>query len=285
MTVYVSTGGVKNKSCIDTANNMLSSGINNIELSGGRYDSNLENGMKELLKRGAKLTLHNYVPFMEQPYILNLASENRDIIKASISHIRKAIDLSEEVESKFYAFHAGYLIDPDPSELGRTIKKRRISNRESAYQRFCEHVVNLASYASSKGVRLLVENNVLSGNNLKEFGGSPLLLCAPDEIDSFFYDVNNEVGLLLDLAHLKVSSTSLKFDCMEGFSKLKAISEGFHLSDNDGFSDSNSLITKDSWFMNLEVESTYKVIEVYNETMVNLASQVDLIEKNYDKNP
>ena len=46
--------------------------------------------------------------------------------------------------------------------------------------------------------------------------------------------VPNNVKMLVDLAHLKVSSNSLNFDAIEFLSKCDLWISAYHLSDNDG---------------------------------------------------
>ena len=232
-----------------------------------------------LKERGAVLTLHNYVPFWDRAYVLNLASQSEDIVNTTVNHVRKAIDLSARIDSKYYAFHAGYLIDPRPEELGKKISARAFSDRTSALRVFRERIEGLAEYAKSLGVNLLVENNVISHNNYQEFNGNPLLMCDPDEICTFFNSLNGEVGLLLDFAHLKVSCNTLGIDLEHAFRTVEPYVRGLHLSDNNGLADQNLEFDSSAWFLDKLDKFEYRVLEVYEYSDVTLRKHLDLIDE------
>jgi len=279
MTTHISTGGIKEESCLAVAEKLLGYGFNAIELSGGAYDENFETNLIKFRElHDVSITLHNYIPFWKDSYVMNLASTSDSIANQTEEHIRKAIELSSIIESSWYAFHAGFLIDPKPSELGKKIKTRTLSKRNSALARFTHRVKKLADFADSKNIRLMIENNVLSHNNHERFKGNPLLLCDPNEIHNFFYEMDGSVGLLLDVAHFKVSSNSLGFDLVRGVDHIIPYVEGLHLSDNDGLSDQNRPIKKNSWFMNMEIDREYKVLEVYAYEQELLKDQLNLSE-------
>ena len=55
--------------------------------------------------------------------------------------------------------------------------------------------------------------------------------------------------MLIDVAHLKVSSNSLNFNPKVTFlEKLDEWIAAYHLSENDGTSDDNEKFREDSWF-------------------------------------
>lgn len=280
MSIYVSTGGVKNQSCIRTAEMFYDAGINSIELSGGNYDPYFIEGLDKLIARGANLTLHNYVPYWPEPYVVNLASSDDTVYQRSIEHIRKSIELSAYIGSKWFAFHAGYLLNPKPTELGKPLSKMEIAPHGEYLRKFKKSYIELLPYAEEYGINLLIENNVLSRLNSVQFEKNPLLLCDPIEIAGFFNDIrNSNSGLLLDLAHLKVSSRSLNFNLETGLKQIAPFVKGYHLSDNDGTEDSNEEIDKNSWFMPYMDHQEYTVIEVYTDSIDKLVKQVKLIEE------
>ena len=92
------------------------------------------------------------------------------------------------------------------------------------------------------------------------------------------------VGLLVDVAHLKVSSQS------EGFCKNKYLEStaeftfAYHFSDNDGKSDTNEVVNSDSWFWPfVRKDLNYYSLEVYNEDLNTLKKQIDLVKKKFSK--
>ena len=124
-----------------------------------------------------------------------------------------------------------------------------------------------------------MENNVISEKNLKEFRVNPFLLTNPKEIEKFFSNLDNNIGLLFDVAHFKVSSNSEKFDLKRGYKKIYKYIKAIHLSDNDGKADTNSTIKKNSWFLKiLKKNLDYYSIEVYSKNIKLLKSQINLIK-------
>ena len=75
----------------------------------------------------------------------------------------------------------------------------------------------------------------------------------------------NNVCMLLDVAHLKVSARSLGFDRYEMFSACDSWIKGYHFSDNDGKSDSNQRVESDAWFWPyIKRDENYYSLEVYD---------------------
>jgi sugar phosphate isomerase/epimerase len=277
--IFISTGGFKNQMAWEITQKYISFGLNNIELSGGLYSS--ENLIK--LKQMKSLTsfrVHNYFPPPSKPFVFNLASLNPDTLERSRKHAIKAIQCANELESPIYSFHAGFLLDPKVEELGKKIRKRNIFNRNESMDIFVDSVNNLAEYAISQGVELLIENNVLSENNYKEFKTNPFLLATDSECVFTMENTPNNVRLLIDVAHLKVSSNSLHFNPVDFLKNCNQWIHGYHFSDNDGKSDSNHSFDEKSWFWPyLRKDLKYYTIEVYNKPISVLKKLSRLVSK------
>ena len=276
--VYVSTGGLKNIDAIKAVKKFSSGDISEIELSGGKFSKNIE---KKVIKLSKKLNLriHNYFPPPKKPFVINLASSNKYILNKSINHAKKAINLATKIKSKYYSFHAGFLIDPSPKLLGREFKKINITNRKTALKIFKNSVILLSKIAQKKNVKIFIENNVITKKNKKIFNTNPLLLTNPREISNFFKKVPKNVKLLLDVAHLKVSSKTEKFSLFNSFKVLNKFTEGYHLSDNNGLVDNNKSFSSKSWFFKyLKKNLEYYTIEVYNKSVSDLKKQKKIVE-------
>jgi len=86
-----------------------------------------------------------------------------------------------------------------------------------------------------------------------------------------------KVGLLLDLAHLNVSAKTLGKEVTREADKLKEITLGYHLSENDGITDSNGSIDNDSWFWEyINQNSHFVTLEVYEKSIERLAAQIEI---------
>jgi sugar phosphate isomerase/epimerase len=119
-----------------------------------------------------------------------------------------------------------------------------------AAQTFHDTVALLCETAQTLGVDLLIENNVLSRRNLVE-GRNELLLCVTaDDFHELFDAVDSRsLGILLDVAHLKVSAQTLGMDRRQTIDQLRSYVRAVHLSDNDGATDDNQPFERDAWFV------------------------------------
>lgn len=277
--IYISTGLIKKQSALKTCKYFLDHDINDIELSGGTFEENIIKKIKTL-KGTAKFTLHNYFPPPKNPFTLNLATLDQNLFKICYNHIKNTIRYSNEIGSKVYSFHAGFLIDPKPNELGKKFTKRKINNRNHALNIFIDRLNNLSIFAKKEGVSLLIENNVINKKNLNLFKTNPLLMADTKEACFIMRNTPNNVNLLVDVAHLKVSAKSLKFDPNFFFSKCEQWIQGYHLSDNDGNTDSNGLVSKNSWFWkHLKKNLNYYTLEIKSLNAQILLKQKKITEQ------
>lgn len=261
--IFVSTGGESQIPASHTSRYWRKFGLENIELSGGAV---FDDQLKELvrLKRSQNFQIHNYFPPPIKPFVFNLASLNPDIVALSYQHVQQAMQWALELDRPIYSFHSGFLIDPDFSELGKRVVNRPLFDREESIRRFIDRVNHLAEYAKTLGVMLLIENNVLSANNYNIFGNNPFLMADAAECLRVMENTPGNVGLLIDVAHLKVTSISLSFDPVKFLNECGKWTRAYHLSDNDGLRDSNQPFTIESWFWPyLRRDLNYYSIEVY----------------------
>lgn len=260
------------------SNILYEAGIESVELSGGKPSLGVREELL-ILKRKMNLQIHNYYPPPELPFVFNLASQDIAINSKSINFVKAAMRLAVDIDNPVYSFHAGFLLDPKPEELGQSISGRRLFDRTSGLEHFTNNVLELAYEADKLGVELLVENNVLTSANLKNFGQDPLLCTNPKEINLFMSQMPKNVSLLMDLAHLKVSGQALGFCPVEAHESVRSHIGAYHLSDNDGNVDSNDVIDDSSWFWNiLKPDLQFYTLEIYGQTPNNLLKQKILLE-------
>jgi sugar phosphate isomerase/epimerase len=280
--ILISTGGFRNQTAVATSEQLLAAGIRDIELSGGLPAPDLLDGLRQLRGR-ANFRLHNYFPPPPEAFVFNLATPDPVLAERCMAHVRQAIQWSTELGSQVYGFHAGFLIDPAVSELGRSIGQRRLHDRQQCLELFIERVDRLADFAREQGCDLLIENNVLSELNHESFGTDPFLMSTPEEARLIMENTPDNVNLLLDVAHLKVSARSLGYDPAGFFSLCGEWIRSYHLSDNDGLADSNESISEDSWFWpHLDPAIRDATLEVYRCTPQHLAKQRDLARRHIE---
>jgi len=188
--------------------------------------------------RELKIRLHNYFPIPKNQFVLNLASPSKETIKRSKQLIKQAVNISADLGSTDYAIHAGFCVEMRTSEFGRLAGLHPAGVREDSWDRYLKNFCNLREYSDKKGVNLSVENNVVSTQNFKIMGKeNPFLLT--DWCDVERYLIPNNIPLLCDVAHLKVSCKTLKLDFFSQLDKFVEYSNYFHVSDNNGLEDLN----------------------------------------------
>jgi sugar phosphate isomerase/epimerase len=277
--IYISTGGFYQKNSFQVSEELINVGCTCIELSAGRYSDTLFSDLKAIAHT-VRFQIHNYFPPPKVPIVLNLASRDREVASATIEHIKKAIQWSTELGQSTYSFHAGFLMDPKVEELGKKVQPRTLFNRNEALAIFIERVNLIDEYALTHGVKILIENNVLSANNFQNFKSNPFLMTDANECIEVMRQTSNNVQLLVDVAHLKVSASSLGFDPVDFLVTCNDWIGAYHLSDNDGKRDSNEPLSNESWFWpHLRRDLDYYTLEVYNVTPTELALQLDLAKK------
>ena len=278
--IYISTGGFKFNTCYEAIHKLKEKGIFSIELSGGKYELKQEYKLKLLHKnnRNLKFQVHNYFPPPKDPFVFNLGSLDLNIANKSINHAINSIKLAHSLGGKYYSFHSGFLLDPKVNELGETIKKQHLYNREEAIIQFIDRVKKISEVAKELGIILLIENNVLSLKNFNQFDKNILMMVDSHECLEIMEKINrNNVKMVIDLAHLKVSANTLKFDPKAFLLDIEKWIGAYHFSDNNGFSDDNEPFTKNSWFWPyIKKNLDYYSIEVYNVEIEELLKQKEI---------
>ena len=203
-----------------------------------------------------------------------MASKDEEISSLSLNHVKNSIDLCSKIGSKIFAFHAGFRVDPKVTELGKKIMKSSLTSRDEAINLFLKRVKILHKEAKKKNIELMIENNVISKKNIEHFQEDPLLFTNPKEIKEIMRILPSEIGFLLDVAHLKVSSNSLGFDLEKAHKDLHKEISAYHLSENNGLSDQ-----KTSWFWkDLKTNVKFFTLEIYNSSIEKLKMQKTLAE-------
>ncbi len=279
--INVSTGGFNYQKAEKTAKDFIDSGIKNIELSGGKYDPNVLTNINNLRDK-AYFAVHNYFPPPNKSFVLNLGSTNSYIYEKSINHVKKAIDLCKKIKSQEYSIHAGFRLDPEVNELGEKISaKRKLTSKKECEENFYSALEEINFYGQIKGVKIYIENNVVTKGNHKQFDENPFLLSDAKDFFSFLEKRPKDIKLLIDVAHLKVSANTLNYNPKDLLSALKKETSAYHLSDNDGLADTNEPITNKSWFWEyINHKADFYTLEIYRKSPSFLNSQVDLVSSN-----
>ncbi len=249
------------KNAIEAIKHLESLGINSVELSGGKYIENYSDELIKLAQSRINLQIHNYFPVPKVPFVLNLASENGDILKESFEHCKRAIILASKLKNRRYSVHAGFCCDPKVRDLGRTFNIKKNVERNKHLDLFIKTLTNLKKYSDDLGVDLYIENN----NTIKEnvLNQKSTLLCA-DMKEMKLVKEYIGVKVLIDIGHLIVSANSLELDEKKELVLSSKIANAYHLSTNNRLRDQNNPISKEESLLKyVSRKADFYTIEVY----------------------
>lgn len=250
--IFISTASIKNHSIENVLDTLVEAGISNIELSGGtKHCDDLLSKLKVYKeKHNLNFLVHNYFPPPEDDFVLNIASSDETLRKKNVDFVKQSIEFAHGLEVGSYTLHAGY------RKVFVPVKDRDYFVPEdspdidagAAAEIMYRSVLEIKETADRCGVRFGIEN-------LFPIDSSPdsSLLCTPQDIFRFLDDFADceQIGLLLDLGHLYISSNHFGFDKDDFIKDLLYKYEckifGIHLSGNDGKRDTHSMLFPDSW--------------------------------------
>lgn len=243
--IYVSSSCSKQKKIGAAICELAEHGFQNIELSGGtEYYKGYEEDIFDLKEKyNLNFLLHNYFPPPKEDFVLNLASLDDAIFERSLAQLRKAIRLARLLGADKFGFHAGFYVDIGVDEIGKAIPAHNLWDMKQAHERFCNGF-NLIKN-ESKEIEIYIENNVYSKTNFDIYGlQTPFMLTSPAEYRKLQQQI--DFKLLLDVAHLYVSSRAIGFDFDSHLDQMIMETDYVHLSDNDGCNDQNAEFISDS---------------------------------------
>ncbi len=280
--IYISTSNFQTRDLGDILDLCLRNSIHNLELgSNVAYSKDNIDFVLKSRQYGMKFIIHNYFPTPKDDFVLNLASDNNDILAKSIRLCEQALDLSAVLGAPFYSVHAGFAFHALPKDLNMPqVGLSRILYKD-AYEIFVGSIKHLVSYAFKRGVKMVVENNVIAEFNVINGENKLLLLVDSDEALFFYKNIRSDnLFCLIDLGHLKISSGMLGFNRLEYIKSMAPYTIAFHLSENNSRIDDHLKFTEDVWFKDIifnnrdkilileannlkkeEISNTYKAIE------------------------
>jgi sugar phosphate isomerase/epimerase len=285
MTLYASTSCLKDKKDVfEVLDTYHKSGITNVEL--GIWKRPIEK-LSKINNYDCNFIVHHYFPPPHDDFVVNLASQDKKILARSREQMKRSIDFCHRFHSKLFSFHAGFRADPDInfcfSKTGHSISYQK------AFTTFVESVKEINTYAVQRGVKLAVENNVLSENNLVNGENKFFLLCEAIEFEQLWKNIQSDnLGILLDLGHLKVTSNWLNFDRHAFIERVREKIFAMHINDNNGRLDTHSPVDKTSWCLEAISRNNFAKIPIILEstglTIDQITQQLRLIENvaNYD---
>jgi sugar phosphate isomerase/epimerase len=265
-------------SCIMTENIVedimkISEITGNIELSGGsQQEPYLLGNLKKLKeKKDISFLIHNYFPPPKNNFVLNIANTNdvtRGFIKETMEYVRG-------LEIDYYSIHSGFTRDLDlEDELLSTNPRGKQYTLEGIYE-------NVEWFRNEFPETKLALENMHPGNNNEE----NIFLGHIDRIIDILEN-SEEIYLLLDLGHLKISSVILDFDFNAAVQILldKYIDRilEIHLSENEGLCDDHNLILSDSLQYKMIKDNAKNILQQeINVTLEARGQSFEDIRENY----
>lgn len=277
--IYISTGQFFDLNFVKSSQIINSLTIKNIELSCGKYIKNYRRYLN-LLAKNNNLMLHNYFPRPKKDFVINLSSQDKHIRNKSFNHIVKCINLCGDLNLKLFSFHAGFLFDPSIKKIGKNYEKVKLFRKKRSLNTFIKLSNKLSKIAKKRDVKLLIENNVISKSNYLRFKENPFLMTDIKDTIYIMNQTDKNIGLLTDLAHLKVSAKTLNFSKVDFLKKTSKWNFGYHLSDNKGIEDTNDKIRVNSWFWkHINKKLDYYTLEVKFKNRNEVINQYKLLKK------
>jgi sugar phosphate isomerase/epimerase len=278
--VFVSTACIPIKESVRSRiSSYRQCGLDAIEL--GASVSVNEEDLAQIAEVQCNFLVHNYFPPPQEPFVLNLASQDDDIRQRSLDLVFKALDLTVQLGAPFYSVHAGFITDP--TSFGTTSfvfpMPTSSSEKQAAVTRFKASLEKVSSRAQELSLQTLVENNVCT----EDLRGK-LLFQTADEILGVFHDLSlSNLGLLLDTGHLNVTAHTFDFDRMRFVERVAPYVRAFHISDNDGTEDKGEPVREGSWVLDVlhrpEFIGLPVVVEAHFDNTSELCQYVDWLKE------
>lgn len=225
--IFVSTSCLEGvKDLAEVLDIYSSHGIENVELgSCHEYIEDVESTLREY--SDLNFVVHNYFPPAREPFIMNLAAQDGRVRTDSIAVCKRAIDLCHKFSYDLYSFHPGFRVK-ETLGLKFDLTSNQIVPYEAAFEKFTASLEEISTYAESRGVKVALEN--------LEHQNQAYMMTRPEEFERVL-DLFPELGVLLDMGHLKIASRKFGF-AMEDF--IKRVGNNIaavHIHENDGEKD------------------------------------------------
>lgn len=258
------------------------SGIESVEIGSNHC---YEESYGYLSNYNFEYLVHNYFPIPQNSFVLNIASFNEEIRIMSIKHIKRAIDLCAEINSKLYTFHPGFLTDPKGSN--QTISnfdfqwdknQLLVSNYSKAIDLMYFSLDEVVAYALSKKIKIAIETE--GSLNKKDH----LLMQHSKEYEEFMEKYSNsDIGINLNIGHLNLAANAFDFHRFEFVNLIQNYIVAMELSDNDGIEDQHLPLQKNAWYWKIILdpyfESVYKILEFRNTQISGIVKNIHMIQE------
>jgi sugar phosphate isomerase/epimerase len=202
------------------------SGIYDVELGSAlKYDPDLQSAVDNF---SGRFIVHNYFPTPKEPFLLNPATSDPDLLKRTRSFVIEALEFCARNKIPYYSFHSGVF------DATRPDKAASPAQRRAALDRMIRFVDQIAPLAESLGVQVGLEN--------QDPNDAPHA-AMKDADDIRYFLQRSPASLHLDLGHLRVAAHSFHFSAQELSTEVRQRIVGIHINDNNGLADQHLPLT------------------------------------------
>ncbi len=301
--LFISTSCITGKNSYEEAFDfILNANIYNIEISGNHIYSNNDELVKLInnyKKKRTNFIFHNYFPVPKKELVMNLLSKNNEISEDSFEIINNALYIAEKTNTELYTFHPGYLRDAiinSKNEFQFFGTKLNINESIDLYKKKFSNFFQDSIFLKKNDSIILGIENLFPNSD----GSNDSFMCSFEEIKKIFEIPSIKklnIGILIDLGHLQISSNLLNFDKYKFLDNVidfygDRIYE-VHISENDCVSDLHQRITNHSWQLDVlhmfkktghKNRSTVFTIESRNLSTEQIKCDYDLVLNRILKN-
>ena len=238
MTVFVSSGCLGHgRKITEVVPRLLEAGLDAIEISPSHV---CEEGVLEYLEgRRARFGVHVFCPPPSEPLMFNLSSPDPSVRARSIDAATEAVISCRRLGCDLYTMHGGFLVD---LKTDLSFGDSRLEH-DRGLDLFFEALEGIRRVAADNGVAVAVENNFCPPGS-----GGTALFCDESDFQAMYRQSGfGDVGVLLDLGHLRLASGALGFDAGDFVDNLRDRILLLHVSGNDGLSDEHRPFDERDW--------------------------------------
>ncbi len=157
--------------------------------------------------RPARVLTHNYFPPAPVDLVINLASSDAEVRRASIAHVRACIEFAAGLGAELYTVHPGFMATTALAATRRTPGVAfdfdfvgTSTPYEQAFALMRDALGDLLDHAQRAGVRLAIETE----GSITRPG--MLLMERPDEYRRLFSELGTRLLLNFNLAHSSLAA-------------------------------------------------------------------------------
>lgn len=198
--------------------------------------------------RPARILTHNYFPPSREDLVINIASPDGDVRRASIEHVRICIDFAASVGAELYTVHPGFMAPTATAATRRAPGGAfdfdfvgTTAPYEQSFALMEDALDELLNYAQKAGMQLAIETE----GTITRPG--MLLMERPTEYRRLFSELGTGLLLNFNLAHSSLAANLHGFDLAEFIGEFGHCFAAVEISHNDGKEDNHQALIESSY--------------------------------------